>query len=158
MKRALTIAVLAALIGAGACMAAPGPFIGTEITWGWPAISAGYDSGAIKGFVTKYEPLIVSGWWGLGFEGRWRFLDAWPNFKLGLGARTAILWEDWTPAHWYWGPTGSLVWDWGPYQFYIRGLVPIPVDENAPLFGVAFSIGADFNLAFLWDLVNGIKP
>ncbi len=154
-KTMVCLAVMVGLAVAGVVGMAAGPFIGTEITWGWPAVNFGYDSDVIKGWITKYEPLVVSGWWGAGVEGRWRIMEQWPNFKLAIGARTGILWEDWTTVDWYWGPTVAMVWDWGLYQIAVRGLLPIPVDEDAPLLGVAFSIGADINLGAVFDELVG---
>ena len=146
--RALLASLSALLVGA-ACAA--GPILGVEFTPASgnradPAIFVGLSTVyavndhdlTFSGFVSKWIPYQLAGWWGFGLRGLittpW-----WPNFPLGGGVRLGFHWSSYQIDTGYFAPFLSIGWKYAPYQVGVD-LWLWTLYENLPLGGPYLSV------------------
>lgn len=128
-----------------------GPFLGVEYTvsatggtgtTATPALMLGLESPitvsdrifAVKGWVSKWVPYQLHGWWGFGVSGNTPLTPWFPHLAVGGGVRLGLYWDGFSFSQGYWTPFVETSWYWSHFNLGLSLWLPF-VRETAPLGG-----------------------
>jgi len=137
-KIALATVALAALAAA----AVASPFAGVEAAWGNLGFEVGFTDSGLSGYVIKWTPYILSGWWGFGGEGEVEV----GNLGFGGGVLLLIEWEDWSLTDSAWAPYLLVSGSFGSFDVFGKLYYFNFLQEDEPFGAPTLSVGAKLYL------------
>ena len=138
-KIALATVALAALAAA----AVASPFAGVEAAWGNLGFEVGFADSGLSGYVIKWTPYILSGWWGFGGEGEVKIAG---NLGFGGGVLLLIEWEDWSLTDSAWAPYLLVSGSFGSFDVFGKLYYFNFLEEDEPFGAPTLSVGAKLYL------------